>query len=119
MRGAFKNILYFFTLVCSKIEHSERGETAVNYGIVVRAIREKLGWSQEKLAEKLHMSRSSISKIEGNKQTLDVPTLVHLVRISNTPEIATAIIMGMDGIQIMTQLMPMLGMFCWHLLRFI
>lgn len=89
----------------------------MNYGIVMRAIRARMGWSQEKLAEELHMSRSAISKIESDKQTLDVPTLVNLVQVTNTPEIAVAITMGMDGIQIMTQIMQMVGMmFGWHFL---
>lgn len=89
----------------------------MNYGIVVRAIRAKMNWSQETMAERLHMSRSTISKIESDKQTLDVPTLVQLVQITNTPEVAVAIMMGMDGIQIMTQIMQMVGMmFLFNLL---
>ncbi|KOP68934.1 XRE family transcriptional regulator [Bacillus sp. FJAT-18019] len=78
-------------------------------GVIVKALRTRKGWSQEELAEKVHMSRSAISKLETDQQTLDVPTLVRLVQVTNAPEVAVAILCGMDGIAIMQNLMTLIG----------
>jgi len=81
----------------------------VKYGVIVKALRVRKGWSQEELAEKLHMSRSAISKLENDQQTLDVPTLVRLVQVTGEPAVAVSIMFGMEGIQIMQQVMQILG----------
>lgn len=78
-------------------------------GVIVKALRTRKGWSQEELAEKVHMSRSAISKLETDQQTLDVPTLVRLIQVTNAPEVAVAILCGMDGISIMQNLMTLIG----------
>lgn len=78
-------------------------------GVIVKALRTRKGWSQEELAEKVHMSRSAISKLETDQQTLDVPTLVRLIQVTNAPEVAVAILCGMDGISIMQNLMNLIG----------
>lgn len=46
---------------------SEILESRVKIGSSLRAIRENRGWSQEQLAEKMNISRSTISKIESGK----------------------------------------------------
>ncbi|WP_285269209.1 helix-turn-helix transcriptional regulator [Kaistella rhinocerotis] len=46
---------------------SEILENRVKTGSSLRAIRENRGWSQEQLAEKMNISRSTISKIESGK----------------------------------------------------
>lgn len=46
---------------------SEILESRVKIGSSIRAIRENRGWSQEQLAEKMNISRSTISKIESGK----------------------------------------------------
>jgi len=81
----------------------------VKYGVIVKALRVRKGWSQEELAEKLHMSRSAISKLENDQQTLDVPTLVRLVQVTGEPAVAVSIMFGMEGIQIMQQVMQIFG----------
>ena len=81
----------------------------MKYGVIVKALRVRKGWSQEELAEKLHMSRSAISKLENDQQTLDVPTLVRLVQVTGEPAVAVSIMFGMEGIQIMQQVMQILG----------
>lgn len=78
-------------------------------GVIVKALRTRKGWSQEELAENVHMSRSAISKLENDQQTLDVPTLVRLIQITNAPEVAVAILCGMDGISIMQSILPFIG----------
>lgn len=82
----------------------------MKYGVIVKALRVRKNWTQEQLARKLHMSRSAISKIENDEQTLDVPTLVSLVQITGEPAVAVSIILGMDGITIMQSLLQMVGL---------
>jgi transcriptional regulator with XRE-family HTH domain len=78
-------------------------------GVIVKALRTRKGWSQEELAENVHMSRSAISKLENDQQTLDVPTLMQLIQVTNAPEVAIAILCGMDGITIMQHVMTLIG----------
>lgn len=82
----------------------------MKYGVIVKALRVRKNWTQDQLARKLHMSRSAISKIENDEQTLDVPTLVNLVQITGEPAVAVSIILGMDGITIMQSLLQMIGL---------
>lgn len=79
------------------------------YGALVKVLRARQGWSQEEFAEKLHMSRSALSRLENDEKTLDVPTLIQMIQVTNTPEIAVAVMLGMDGLQIMQQILPLLG----------
>lgn len=81
----------------------------MKFGVIVKALRVRKGWSQEELAERLHMSRSAISKIENDQQTLDVPTLVRLVQITGEPAVAVSILLGMDGITIMQTILSIFG----------
>ncbi|BBI32010.1 helix-turn-helix domain-containing protein [Cohnella abietis] len=81
----------------------------MNYGVIVKALRVRKKWSQEEFAEKIHVSRSAISMIENDKQTLDVPTLMQMVQVTNEPAVAVAIIMGMDGINILQNLLSAVG----------
>lgn len=67
-------------------------------GAIVKAYRARMEWSQEKLAEMLHMSRSAISKIENDQQACDVNILAKLIKLSNDPTIAFSIICGADGL---------------------
>ena len=46
---------------------SEILESRLKIGSSLRAIRENRSWSQEQLAEKMNISRSTISKIESGK----------------------------------------------------
>lgn len=77
----------------------------MNFGVIVKALRVRKGWSQEEFAERTHMSRSAIGKIENDQQTLDVPTLVRMIQVTNEPIVAVSILMGMDGVTIMQNLL--------------
>ncbi|BFH16791.1 helix-turn-helix domain-containing protein [Paenibacillus melissococcoides] len=77
----------------------------MKFGVIIKALRTRKGWSQEELAEKVHMSRSAISKLENDQQTLDVPTLMRMIQATNAPEVAVSILYGMDGITILQNIM--------------
>ncbi|MCM3292366.1 helix-turn-helix domain-containing protein [Paenibacillus sp. MER 180] len=77
----------------------------MKFGVIIKALRTRKGWSQEELADKVHMSRSAISKLENDQQTLDVPTLMRMIQATNAPEVAVSILYGMDGITILQNIM--------------
>jgi transcriptional regulator with XRE-family HTH domain len=63
-----------------KAEISSTEEQIKNYrlklGDKIRTVREKRGYSQEQLAEKMDINRSTISKIENGKFSISVDYLV-------------------------------------------
>ncbi|GBF73089.1 transcriptional regulator [Paenibacillus sp. 598K] len=73
------------------------------FGVIVKAYRKHMGWSQEDTAQKLNMSRSAISKIERGLQAFEVSTLAKLMKITGEPGIGLSIMAGMEGFQIVTQ----------------
>jgi transcriptional regulator with XRE-family HTH domain len=81
----------------------------MNFGVIVKALRVRKGWSQEEFALKIHLSRSAVGKIENDQQTLDVPTLIRMVQVTNEPAVAVSILLGMDGISILQNIMQIVG----------
>lgn len=63
-----------------KAEISSTEEQIKNYrlklGYKIRTVREKRGYSQEQLAEKMDINRSTISKIENGKFSISIDYLV-------------------------------------------
>ncbi|WP_078597144.1 helix-turn-helix domain-containing protein [Evansella clarkii] len=68
----------------------------MDVGAVLKAARKRKGLSQELLAEKLYMPRSTISKLENNKQIIDVPTFVQWAKHTNAQDIMIATLIGID-----------------------
>ena len=68
------------TIISMKTEISSTEEQIKNYrlklGDRIRTVREKRGYSQEQLAEKMDINRSTISKIENGKFGITVDYLV-------------------------------------------
>ncbi|MCX8175825.1 MAG: multiprotein bridging factor aMBF1 [Candidatus Bathyarchaeota archaeon] len=52
-----------------------------NYGLRIKNVREKLGWSQEELALKMNEKASFISKIETGKVVPDLATIKRLEHV--------------------------------------
>jgi HTH-type transcriptional regulator/antitoxin HipB len=51
----------------------------VRFGLAIRALRHRRGWTQQELARRARMSRSAVSRVErGQGDSLSVRTLVHL-----------------------------------------
>jgi transcriptional regulator with XRE-family HTH domain len=86
------------------------GEVRVlKYGAALKACRDRIGMSQEQLADKLKLSRSTVSKLENDQQELSVRTLSEWVEVTNAKEVLVAFICGMDGLSFLNQIMPFLG----------
>ncbi|GAB3801443.1 helix-turn-helix domain-containing protein [Virgibacillus kimchii] len=75
----------------------------MEFGAVLRRMRKGADMSQEALAEKLHLSRSNISKLESNKLELKAADLVNWCRVTNNPDILIAFVYGMDVLAGTTQ----------------
>ncbi|EWG12717.1 helix-turn-helix domain-containing protein [Cytobacillus firmus] len=81
----------------------------MTFGAVLKACRERAGLTQEEIAEKLHRSRSCISKFESDKKTLDVTTLIRWTDVTAAKDVACAIVTGVDPVMILQQFMPLIG----------
>lgn len=81
----------------------------MKFGAIMRAMREKAGYSQQAMAEKLHLSQSCVSKFENNIKTPDMNTMIAWAQATASPEVIVAFIMGIDGINIMSSIMQMFG----------
>lgn len=89
--------------------NKEGREKGLTFGAVLKACRERAGLTQEEIAEKLHRSRSCISKFETDKKTLDVATLIKWADVTSAKDVACAIVTGVDPVMILQQLMPLIG----------
>ncbi len=81
----------------------------MKFGAILQACRERAGLTQEEIAEKLHRSRSCISKLENDRKTLDVPTLIQWAEATQAKEVVVAFLYGMDGISMIQNVMSLLG----------
>ena len=50
----------------------------MSFGHKLKSEREKKGWSQDELAEKIYVSRQSVSKWENNKNYPSIETIINL-----------------------------------------
>lgn len=74
-------------------------------GALLQACRERAGLSQEEIADRLHTTQSTISRIERNRQSADLPTIVEWVDTTKSREVAVAYIFGMEGIEIINHIL--------------
>lgn len=66
----------------------------MQYGSLLKRYRQIKGLSQEELAERMHMPRSTISKIENNKMELKISDAVRWGQVTNSPEVVEKILRG-------------------------
>lgn len=68
----------------------------MEFGGVLRRMRRLADLSQEELAEKLHISRSNISKLESNKMQLRAADMINWCKVTNHPDVLIAFVYGAD-----------------------
>lgn len=83
----------------------------MEFGGVFRALRQRKGWSQEEMADKLFVSQSDVSRFENDKMLPDLHTFMRIAQVTQAPEIVVAFLYGMDGITIIQNLSMILGGF--------
>ncbi|MGG0718723.1 helix-turn-helix transcriptional regulator [Robertmurraya massiliosenegalensis] len=83
----------------------------MKFGAILKACRVRAGFSQEELADRLFINQSDVSKYEKDNKEPTISIFQAWMSNTQTPEVAVAFIYGMDGINLIQQLMPLLGGF--------
>lgn len=86
------------------------GGTMVKLGTLMKACRERAKLSQEELAYQMNRTQACISKYENDHKVPDANTFAEWFRQTNSPEVAIAFLYGVDGLTILQQLLPIVGM---------
>ena len=82
------------------------------YGNVLKKLRLKAGFSQEEMAEKMFVSRSTVSRLENNRLKLTVEDAVRWGQVTQAPEVIAAMLCGIDiaqVLQLISSLSTLLG----------
>ncbi|OIJ13364.1 hypothetical protein BKP35_09010 [Anaerobacillus arseniciselenatis] len=84
------------TIEAAKKIFTVNDDTNINYGELLRISRKQLDFSQEQMAERLYISRSTVSKLEAGKRTLYMDILVRWFKIINRDDVLLALLSGME-----------------------
>ncbi len=79
----------------------------MQFGPILKALRVKAGMTQEEVAERLNRSRSCVSKFESERKTIDMPTFMQWIQITDGQLAAAAMMYGIDALSIINQVLPL------------
>ncbi|NJP37894.1 helix-turn-helix domain-containing protein [Bacillus luteus] len=68
----------------------------LRFGDVMKIARKRAGMTQEKMAQLMHRSRSSVVKMENNQQVIDVNDFKRWMNLTNAKDMAVIAIAGLD-----------------------
>lgn len=74
-------------------------------GAILKACRTRAGFSQEELADKLYINQSDVSKYENDTKEPNISMLRAWTNNTQAAEVMVAFIMGMDGLNIMQNIL--------------
>lgn len=80
-----------------------------DYGNVLRVTRVIRGFSQEKIAELLGISRATVSKLENNKMELKVFDAIRWGQVTQMQEVVAAMLCGIDTATLIQNITTLLG----------
>lgn len=81
----------------------------MQYGPIFKKTRKLSGLSQEALAEKMFMPRSTISKVENGKMELKLSDAVRWFQTTQAPEALAALLCGVDVNMIIQNISMLVG----------
>ncbi|WP_160112310.1 helix-turn-helix domain-containing protein [Salicibibacter kimchii] len=81
----------------------------MEYGGLLKAARERSGISQEEMAHQMNMTQSNISKYENNYKEPPLTMFKQWMENTSCQDVAIAFLMGVDGMQMMGQVMEALS----------
>ena len=84
-------------------------EMGADVGRLIRHCRKHMGWSQEEAAHQMHVTQSTISRLEKNMIACEVNFLVKFSKLTNSEDV---VISALFSIDIVTQMVPLAPMFC-------
>lgn len=68
----------------------------MEFGSVLKMMRKSAGMTQEDIAEEMHVSRSTVAKLETDRVELKAVDLINWCRITNNPDVLMALYAGTD-----------------------
>lgn len=87
----------------------------LNVGEIVKQCRKKMKWSQEELAFNTNLSQSTVSRLEKNKISCDVNTLMQIANKTNAQDVLMAMMFNID-MGLVTQMLQLVPTFIGGLL---
>ncbi|WP_153732742.1 helix-turn-helix domain-containing protein [Sporosarcina obsidiansis] len=81
----------------------------MGYGAILRACRKRKGWTQEDLAEALHIEQADISRIENDRKEPLMSLVQKWTAATNSTDVMVAFITGMEGMAILTNILAAAG----------
>ncbi|WP_438312318.1 helix-turn-helix domain-containing protein [Sporosarcina sp. FA9] len=83
----------------------------MNFGPLLKKARIGAGLSQEELAPQMFLPRSTISKLENDKMEIKASDLIRWFQETQVPEVAVALLCGVDVIAVSQLITSLLGGF--------
>ncbi|MBW8350738.1 helix-turn-helix domain-containing protein [Bacillus sp. IITD106] len=83
----------------------------MNLGAVLKKARITAGLSQEELALRIFLPRSTVSKLENNKMVLKAEDLIRWCQITQAQELMVALLIGVDPATIIQNISMLIGGF--------
>lgn len=77
----------------------------MQYGSILKACRERVGWNQEEMAHQLMINQSDISKFENNAKEPPMSLFQKWATVTQSQDVLVAFIAGMDGITILANVL--------------
>lgn len=79
------------------------------YGTILKACRERKGFSQAKLADELHVDQADISRFENGKKEPSMLLFQKWASVTQSQDVLVAFIAGMDGLTILADVLSATG----------
>ncbi|MGG0890290.1 helix-turn-helix transcriptional regulator [Cytobacillus horneckiae] len=81
----------------------------MSFGNILRKVRINAGLSQEELADKIHLSRSAVSRLENNRLEIRLADAIRWFQATNAPEAIAAMLCGVDIASLAQSLTMLIG----------
>lgn len=81
----------------------------MKFGSIMRACRERAGFSQEELADRLHLTQGSISKFETGSQKPDMDMVMDWAEATNAKEVFAVYMYGQDALNAICKINQTVG----------
>ncbi|WP_158738658.1 helix-turn-helix domain-containing protein [Alteribacillus sp. YIM 98480] len=81
----------------------------MDFGAILRACRSRAGLTQEELAHRLHINQSDVSKYEKDLKEPSMNLCQAWVQNTQSPEVMVAFIYGVEGLNMINQIMSTVG----------
>lgn len=83
----------------------------MSFGTVLQKVRVEAGLSQEELADKIFVSRSTVSRLENDRLKLTVQDAISWGQATNATEVMAALLCGVDLVALTQMLTTLVGGF--------